>query len=181
MKRLFISAGKIESFSFTKSIGIGLIEASLGLGELLRQEKYDELIYVASCGLYDKNKPLLELFTSELFTNLEYSSLIANFYSPLKLELKLKNNSSLKALNINSSNYICADSKAALLFLKAGWELENMESFAVAMTAKAYKIKASFVFCASNHCDEFAHEHFLKNHSEVKKRLSSFIESNYKL
>ena len=56
MKTLIVCAGKSENFSFAKSIGVGLVEASVGLSELVLVQKPEKLIFIGTCGLY--NKPL---------------------------------------------------------------------------------------------------------------------------
>ena len=62
MKTLIVCAGKNEDFSFAKSIGVGLVEASAGLCELLFKfnagcagtKKPDKIIFIGTCGLYQK-------------------------------------------------------------------------------------------------------------------------------
>lgn len=63
MKTLIVCAGKNEDFSFAKSIGVGLVEASAGLCELLFKfnvlgagaNKPDKIIFIGTCGLYQKD------------------------------------------------------------------------------------------------------------------------------
>lgn len=60
---LIVCAGKNEDFSFAKSIGVGLVEASAGLCELLFKfnvlgagtNKPDRIIFIGTCGLYQKD------------------------------------------------------------------------------------------------------------------------------
>ena len=62
MKTLIVCAGKNEDFRFAKSIGVGLVEASAGLCELLFKfnagcagtKKPDKIIFIGTCGLYQK-------------------------------------------------------------------------------------------------------------------------------
>ncbi len=54
MKTLIVCAGQNENFSFAKSIGVGLVEASIGLSELVRAKKPERLIFIGTCGLYNK-------------------------------------------------------------------------------------------------------------------------------
>lgn len=63
MKTLIVCAGKNEDFSFAKSIGVGLVEASAGLCELLFKfnalgagaNKPNKIIFIGTCGLYQKD------------------------------------------------------------------------------------------------------------------------------
>ena len=55
MKTLIVCAGKNEVFSFAKSIGVGLIEASVGLTRLCLEKKPEKIVFIGSCGLYKKN------------------------------------------------------------------------------------------------------------------------------
>ncbi len=98
MKTLIVCAGKNENFSFAKSIGVGLVEASAGLCELLfkfnalgaRAKKPDRIIFIGTCGLYQKNdkKGLNALNLNEngkIKENLGVKNLTHENQKPLKL------------------------------------------------------------------------------------------------
>lgn len=187
MQTLILCAGGNENFSFAKSIGIGLIEPCLKLPRLLHEFKPSKLVFIGTCGLYDSKAELFEIYQSQHAFNIEFSKISNAFYSPAQCEVnwgkkaqKLSDISSdfvsQETIKSNSSNYICADKKAAAEFLKLGLKLENMEIFSLLSVAKFYDIELDCFLCASNHCDEKAHESFLKNHAECKKRLSEFLE-----
>ena len=193
MQELILCAGGNEKFSFAKNIGIGLVEPCLKLPLLLQEFKPLKLVFIGTCGLYDEKDELLQIYQSQHAFNIEFSKLSNAFYSPAqceinwdkKLEKKEPNETlaefvSQETLKSNSSNYICADKKAAAEFLKLGLRLENMEIFSLLSVAKFYELELTCFLCASNYCDEKAHESFLKNHIECKKRLSAFLEEqNY--
>lgn len=185
--RLIVCAGGNENFNFAKGVGIGLVEASLGLSELCFEAKkehkeIEEIIFIGSCGLYQneenlshgKANTLLEIYESSHCFNIEYSSLCANFYTPILKEINT--NVSQETFKCNSSNYICADKKAAKKFMTLGLELENMELFAILTVAKKFKIPATSYLCATNFCDENAHQFFMQNHKRAKKNLEIFLQ-----
>lgn len=244
---LIVCAGKNEDFRFAKSIGVGLVEASAGLCELLFKfnagcagtkmrgeingrkgvagkcgvtdelisgqsivselsvaNKVDKIIFIGTCGLYQKGdekdlnavnlsengkikenlgaknlaseKPLklLEIYESAHCFNVEASKLTNAFYSPAECEINL--NVSYETKKCNSSNYICTDENVAARFADLGLELENMESFAVLSLAKRFGISATCFLCATNLCDKNAHQSFLQNHAQAKKKLEHFLQ-----
>lgn len=199
MKTLIVCAGKNEVFSFAKSIGVGLIEASMGLTRLCLEKKPKKIIFIGTCGLY--NKPLendlnsrnfadkslmsekneskratnlLEIYETRHAFNIETSKILSSFYSPAECEINL--NVSYETKKCNSSNYICTDENIAASFASLGLELENMEAFAVLSVARHFKIPATCFLCATNFCDKNAHEFFLKNHAQAKKNLENFLQ-----
>ena len=199
MKTLIVCAGKNEIFSFAKSIGVGLVQASIGLTQLCLEKKPEKIVFIGTCGLY--NKPLkndlnsgnftdkslmsekneseratnlLEIYETRHAFNIEASKLISSFYSPAECEINL--NVSYETKKCNSSNYICADERVAGKFASLGLELENMEAFAVLSVARHFKISATCFLCATNFCDKNAHEFFLKNHAQAKKNLENFLQ-----
>ena len=68
-------AGKIETFSFAKSIGVGLIESAMNLTRSVLYDKPDEIVFVGTCGAYTDSIPLLEIFESQSAANIELSFL----------------------------------------------------------------------------------------------------------
>lgn len=174
MNTLIVCAGKNENFSFAKSIGIGLVEASIGLTKLIFDKKPENLIFIGTCGLY-KNSTLLEIYESAHCFNIEASKLTHDFYSPLECEINL--NVSYETKKCNSSNYICTDKNIAKKFANLGLELENMESFSVLSVAAHFKIPATCFLCATNFCAPNAHQIFLQNHIEAKKKLEIFLQN----
>lgn len=174
MKPLIVCAGKSENFSFAQSIGVGLVESSVGLTQLVLEKKPENLIFIGTCGLY-KNDTLLEIYESAHCFNIEASKLTNDFFSPLECEINL--NVSYETKKCNSSNYICTDKNIATKFANLGLELENMESFSVLSVAKHFGIAATCFLCATNFCDINAHQTFLQNHIEAKKKLEFFLQS----
>lgn len=97
---LIVCAGKNEDFSFAKSIGVGLVEASAGLCELLFKfnancagaKKPDKIIFIGTCGLYQKNDKkglnalnLNENENDKIKENLGVKNLVSENQKPLKL------------------------------------------------------------------------------------------------
>lgn len=181
---MIVCAGGSENFDFAKSIGIGLVESAINLTQICLEFKPKKLIFIGTCGLYDSEKSLLEIYPSCHAFNIEFSKLDKGFYSPAKIEVNLSenlNNVSCETLQkkfykSNASNYICTDKISAKEFYNFGLELENMEVFSVFSVAENFKIPALAYLCATNFCDEFAHENFMKNHQKAKENLVQFLK-----
>ncbi|HEF2306409.1 TPA: purine-nucleoside phosphorylase, partial [Campylobacter jejuni] len=104
---MIVCAGGNENFSFAKAIGIGLVESAFHLSQLCFKEKPSKLIFIGTCGLYDKGQ-ILEIYRSSHAFNVEFSKISHAFYTPAKYEICLeKENVSRETIKINSSNYIC--------------------------------------------------------------------------
>ncbi len=170
---MIICAGANESFNFAKSIGVGMIESAINLTKLCLEFKPKKLIFIGTCGIYHSGE-LLKIYRSSHAFNIEFSKLSANFYSPAVNEIKL--NVSQETYKINSSNYICQNKNAAREFSSLGLDFENMEAFSVLSVAKKMNIKAECILCATNFCDENAHEEFTKNHQRAKEKLENFVK-----
>ncbi|MBS4407576.1 purine-nucleoside phosphorylase [Campylobacter vulpis] len=167
---MIICAGGNENFSFAKAIGIGLVESAFNLTKICLEYRPKKLIFIGTCGLYEKGE-ILQIYESSHAFNIEFSKL-SNFYSPAKTEICLEKS----AYKINSSNYICADKNAALKLTNLGLDIENMEAFSVLSVAKNFNINAKCFLCATNFCDENAHEDFIKNHQKAKEKLTKLIK-----
>lgn len=173
MKTLILCAGKGEDFGCAKSIGVGLVEAAANLSQICIDEKPSKLVFIGSCGLYGEGN-LLEIYESAHAFNVEASAITHGSYSPAKCEINL--NVSHETKICNSANFICTDAAVAAKFAKMGFFMENMEAFAVLSVAAKFGLSATCFLCASNFCDENAHETFLKNHAQVKQNLEKFLQ-----
>lgn len=115
---LIVCAGKNEDFSFAKSIGVGLVEASAGLCELLLKfnagcagtNKVDKIIFIGTCGLYQKGdkKGLNAVNLSEngkIKENLGAKNIAGESQKPLQL---LEIYESAHCFNVEASKLINA-------------------------------------------------------------------------
>ena len=171
-------AGKIESFSVAKSIGVVLIESAMNLTQLIFYEKPNEIVFVGTCGCYDDSKPLLEIFESQSATNIELSFLQQDSYTPLDNCISLENVSHETLKNIvNSSNYITTNSSLAQKLTKLGILYENMEFFSVLQVAKHYEIPALGIFCSTNHIHKESQKEFFSNHKKAMQNLEDYIRT----
>ncbi|EAH4479849.1 purine-nucleoside phosphorylase [Campylobacter coli] len=176
---MIVCAGGNENFSFAKTIGIGLVESTFYLTQLCLKEKPSKLIFIGTCGLYDKGE-ILGIYKSSHAYNIEFSYISDQFYTPANIEIKLNNqNVSRETIKVNSSNYICQNSKAAKEFAKLGFFAENMEVFSILSVAKNLDIDAECILCATNFCNENAHEDFIKNHQKAKEKLEEYLKINH--
>jgi nucleoside phosphorylase len=171
---MIVCAGKIESFDFAKSIGIGLVESAIKLTKIAIDQKPKSLIFVGSAGSYGKFKPF-DIIESGVATNIENSFLTGESYSPIENKIVSRETNEI----VNCSNYITTSKKYASAYQKEGIELENMEFYSVLKVAKEFNIPAYGIFIITNYCDEFAHRDFLKNHNRAKELLTKYIKENH--
>ncbi len=190
---LFVCAGRGEDFSFAQSIGVGLVESAMGMTRICQRDKPSYIVFVGSAGSYDLKSTLLDLYVSNHATQIEASFIVGTSYTPLQDQISgiFNNNVSYETLKkdnsdemrifkalcslpyavVNSSSYITKDEDIAKQLFARGIMLENMEFFSVMKVAQEFGISAMGVFCVSNYCNDLAHQDFIKNHNELKRRL----------
>jgi len=170
-----ISAGKEEIFNFAYPIGIGLIESTVNLTRLCEFDKPDFLIFVGSAGSYG-NLEIFDIIESSSASNIEHCFFKKQCYTPLD---NIITNSVSDEIIINSSNYITTDKTISQAYLKLNIEAENMEFFSVLRVAKEFNIPVKGIFVITNYCFENAHQEYIQNIKEAKKRLIDYlIEKN---
>lgn len=183
-------AGKIENFTFAKSIGVGLVESAIHLARSILYDKPDEIVFVGTCGSYSSTQPLLEIFETASACNIELSFLQGQSYTPLDNFLTNVSRETIsKDLNaptqvlgrmqkiINSSNYITTDSKLAEKMVKLGILYENMEFFSVLRVAQTFSLPAIGIFCSTNYIHKDAQKEFFANHRVAMQKLESYVKS----
>lgn len=181
---MFVCAGKIESFSFAKSIGIGLIESAINLSRICSNEIVDSIIFIGSAGSYSYQIAPLEICLSTKATQIEMSYINSDTYTPIDNQIEMDFDDvprGTKNLVVNSSNYINTNANLSKKMLNAGITLENMEFFSVLKAAETFGIQCYGIFCITNYCDTNAHQDFLKNHQQSKRILEDFIRKNYEI
>lgn len=180
---MFVCAGKTEGFSFAKSIGIGLVESAINLGKICSYRPITSLIFLGTAGSYTQKINLLDICFSSKATQIEYSYILEQSYTPIDnhIELEIQNVSHETNFTVNSSNYIHTSDDFAKKISKADIFLENMEFYSVLKTAQIFNIESYGIFCVSNYCNENAHLDFLKNHQKAKNKLEEFVRKNYSL
>ena len=169
---LFLCAGNGEVWDFAKSIGVGLVSSAMNLTKILvRNSSFEKVIFVGTCGLYKKGE-IFDIIKSKTAVNIEISELLGLSYSPLNCDVPHET-------KINSSNFITTDKSVASKFYERGLVAENMEFFSVYKVAKSFGIPVFGVFCATNFCDENAHNDFIKNHKKAMDILENYIIKTY--
>ena len=176
---MIICAGKIETFNFATSVGIGLVDVSINLTKICMEQEPEFLLFVGSAGSYGRKKPF-EIIESKTACNVENSFLNGSSYTPVDNVVSTAEDVSRETV-VNCSNYITADSSYAKQYLQRNIELENMEFYAVLKVAQAFGIPAGGVFIVTNYCDENAHEMFKKNHKEAMQKLAAYMNEKNKL
>ncbi len=176
---MFVCAGKMESFSFARSIGVGLVQSALELSRLCLLEKPTSLIFIGSAGVYDFDLPLLCLYKSAHAFQIEQSFVTQHSYTPIENALEIQTDDfkalDLPPIKVNSSNYIHTDPNFAGCMRHLGIGLENMEFFSVLSVAKAFNLPSFGIFCTTNWADHNAHAQFLENHAQACTKLQAWV------
>ena len=171
---MIICAGNNETFDFATPMGVGLIETAMNLTRACLFDKPEFLLFVGSAGSYGDAK-IFDIIESKTASNIELGFLENNAYTPLDNVIST-NIEQVKETIVNSSNYISTNEELTKKFLNFNVGIENMEFFSVLKIAQEFNIPAGGVFCITNYTNENAHEDFLKNHKEAKKRLEFHVK-----
>ena len=171
---MIICAGNNETFKFAQPMGVGLIEIAMNLTRLCLFDKPEFILFVGSAGSYGDAK-LFDIVESKTASNIELAFLSNDAYTPLD-NVVSTNQTNVKDMVVNSSNYISTNAELTKNFLKLGVGIENMEFFAVLKIAQEFNVPAGGVFCVTNFTNANAHEDFLKNHEEAKKLLTEHVK-----
>lgn len=175
---MIVCAGDIEDFKFATPIGVGLMKSAIKLTKICLQNLPKEILFVGSAGSYGDCK-IGQIYESSLCSNVEIGFFDNLSYTPLK-DINVSRETS-KDIVVNSSNYITSNKLKSEQFLHNGYDLENMEFFAVRSVAKSFNLKFKGIFYVTNYCDENAHEDFIKNFKTSKKRLFEYIKDKKKI
>lgn len=175
---MIICAGNTENFDFAQPMGVGLIETAMNVTRLCLFDKPEYILFVGTAGSYGKYN-IFDIVESKTAANIELSFLEKKSYTPLDNVISTQTENKQNVI-VNSSNYISTDAQLTSEFEQLGVSLENMEFFSVLRIAQEFDIPAGGVFCVTNYCDENAHNSFLQNHSEAKRRLSDYVRYRLK-
>ena len=175
---MIICAGKSEIFDFAMPVGIGMMEVAINLTRLCETKKPDYILFVGTAGSYGEKK-LFDIIESKTATNIENSFFSGKSYSPIDNVVTSVKDVSRETM-VNSSNYITTDKEIGKYYTAQNVQVENMEFFAVMKVAQFYGISAGGIFVVTNHCDENAHNDFLKNQKEAMKKLDVYVKAKVK-
>ncbi|WP_331774957.1 phosphorylase family protein [Sulfurospirillum sp. 1612] len=178
-----LSAGHNELFDIATPVGIGLIQSSITLTQLILEQKPKSLIFIGTAGSYGSCKPF-DLLISHTATNIETGFFSNTCYTPIQnkiasipLNVSCETTNSVSCI-INSSNYITTNKPLGIKYENLGIKAENMEFYAILTVAKKFNIPAMGIFVVTNYCDNNAHTDFIKNHEKAKSIL---IENTKKI
>ena len=172
---MIVCAGNNENFSFATAIGVGLIESSINLTRIALMNPPEYILFVGTAGSYGRYH-IFDIIESKVASNIEHSFLLNSAYTPIDNVVSASEDVSRETI-INSSNYITKSKKISQKFLELNIDLENMEFFSIISVAKEFNIPVGGVFIVTNYCYENAHQEFLKNHNEAKKRLENYLKN----
>ena len=119
---MIICAGNNENFNFALSTGVGLVETSMNLTRLCLFDKPEFLLFVGTAGSYG-DKKIFDIVESKTAANIELAFLSNDAYTPLD-NVVTTNETNVKDIVVNSSNYISTNeelSKNFLIFCEVWW------------------------------------------------------------
>jgi len=172
---MIFCAGRGETFDFARSIGVGIVESSINLTQIVLENNIDEIVFIGSAGSYGEAR-IFDIYESSKAANVEISSLQNLSYSPLTNIVTSSNVP--RETFINSSNYITKDRECAHRFLQNGYALENMEFFGVASVGEKFGIPFKGIFVVTNYCDEDAHKSYIENYKKGLELLTQYLKTN---
>ena len=172
---MIVCAGKIESFSYAKSIGIGLIDTSINLTKICLNEKPKSLLFIGTAGSYGEYN-IGDLIESTSSCNIELSFLTKDSYTPINLEISSPSKIFRNDTSVNCSNYISINENICKEFLEKGIGIENMEFYSVLKVAKEFDIPVAGIFIVTNYTNKNAHKDFIKNHKTSMKKLTKYLQ-----
>ncbi|MDD5358705.1 MAG: purine-nucleoside phosphorylase [Sulfurovaceae bacterium] len=173
---MILCAGNGEVFPFATSIGVGMVESSITLTELVIKNKPKFLFFIGSAGSYGE-KEIFEIIHSKSACNIENSYFNSNSYTPIENLITTSENVSRETI-VNSSNYITTDFSLGEKYIEKNIHIENMEFFSVMHVAKRFGLPAGGLFAITNYCNENAHKDFKQNQSKAMELLNKYISEN---
>ncbi|MGP1561765.1 MAG: phosphorylase family protein [Helicobacteraceae bacterium] len=172
---MILCAGKMESFDFAKSIGVGLIDAAINTTRLAMLNKPKSLLFVGTCGSYGQHK-IGEIIKTSSAANVENSFFASGSYTPIDsvISQETGENSTI----VNSSNFITTDEDLWQSYNQHKITAENMEFFSVMKVAQSFLIPAAGIFYVSNYCNKDAHKDFVANLPKALQTLREIVKEN---
>lgn len=173
---MILCAGNGEVFPYATPIGVGLVESSITLTELVIKEKPNFLFFIGSAGSYGE-KEVFDIIHSQSACNIENSYFNENAYTPIENFITTSEDVSRETI-VNSSNYITTDPTIGKNYIKKNIHIENMEFFSVMSVAKRFGLPTGGLFIVTNYCNENAHADFKQNQSAALRLLDNYILEN---
>jgi nucleoside phosphorylase len=173
---MIVCAGKSETFSFARTIGVGLIESAMNLTKLCLLDKPDHILFIGSAGSYGEHK-VLDIIESSNASNIELSFLDNNSYTPIENILKCDDLKFSSDTIVNSSNYITTNDILGNEFKQYGVGIENMEFFSVVKIAQEFGLDVKGIFVVTNYTNKDAHKDFISNHDDAMDKLVKHLEN----
>ncbi len=179
------------------SIGVGLLEAVMGIGEVLREEcetsdQHNQpstgVIFIGSCGTHDTSVPLMSVVIASASALADYSNLTAAESSfipqpsktlyPTGLDLTPRSNLPTDAFfePIYSTLAISRDLALARSISKtSNSRFENLELFAVAVACARYNTPFAALSVVTNYTTPEGHADWEKNYRAAAQRSAELV------
>jgi nucleoside phosphorylase len=172
---MIVCAGNQEVFEFAKSVGIGLIDSTIGLTQVCLFDRPEYILFIGSAGSYGEHK-IFDIVESRSSANIELGFFNDDCYTPIDNVSKSDNKFVKDTTIVNSSNYITTNEELSKQFKEYAIGIENMEFYALMQVAQKFQIPIGGVFVVTNHTNKNAHEDFLNNHKKAMEKLVDYLE-----
>lgn len=163
----------LETTLALASIGVGLVEAALGAGRILETLRPRAVILVGTAGVYPASADRFPVGTAatadaiDLLTDHDayLPEIMPRRERPTAaLARQIRKASGLPSARVANPLAISASRRAARAAASgAGFDLENLEAFALARAAASMKIPFAVVLGVANHVGPGAHREWKKN------------------
>ncbi len=81
---MIVSAGNQETFTFAKSIGVGLVSSAINLTKICLFNRPEFILFIGSAGSYGNHK-IFDIVESKNSSNIEMSFLENFSYTPIDI------------------------------------------------------------------------------------------------
>lgn len=173
--------GHTEATLALSSIGVGLVEAALGAGQILETLRPRTVILVGTAGVYPSSADRFPVGTAAVADEIALVSEILpgdDTYLPesmpcselasAALAKEIRKASGLPSARVANPLAISKSRRAAACVpRRSGCDLENLEAFALARAAAATKIPFAVVLGVANQVGPTAHREWKKNAADA--------------
>ncbi len=125
---MIVSAGNQETFTFAKSIGVGLVSSAINLTKICLFNRPEFILFIGSAGSYGNHK-IFDIVESKNSSNIEMSFLENFSYTPIDNAVRIDTNLTKSEVVVNSSNYISTNQTLSKEFLQYNVELRKYGVF----------------------------------------------------
>ncbi|PIR21356.1 MAG: hypothetical protein COV45_01010 [Deltaproteobacteria bacterium CG11_big_fil_rev_8_21_14_0_20_47_16] len=160
------------------AIGVGLVNASATISNLLSQNHYKRVLFTGTCGVIDTTAfPIGSVVHANRVILSDLSILKGDSFIPniMTHDIQLTTHAKNALTVITCPGITKTESARHLVQNTLGNCAENMEAFAVAAICQRFKIPCDIILGVSNRIGATAHEEWLSNHVQTSHQTQSYL------